>query len=103
METKIMLIFALAAVSFLLFTSFTRTSEPEKAGKEIFEHNCARCHGIDGTKGKWGAKNLKVSTLSDTELLTLISNGKRAMPAWNQSLSQNEVILVKDHIKTLRD
>jgi cytochrome c6 len=102
MEPKIKLIFALATVSFLLFSSFTRKSELEKTGKEIYEHNCAHCHGIDGTKGKWGAKNLKVSILSDTELLAIISNGKRAMPTWNQNLSQNEIELVKDYIKTLR-
>ncbi len=102
METKTKFALAITAILFFSFASLTNNALPEKSGKEIFENNCARCHGTDGTKGKWGAKNLKASTLSDTELLTIISNGKRIMPAWKQSLSEHQIKLVKDYIKTLR-
>ena len=102
MESKIKLIILLSAVSFISFAAITPKNEREKTGKEIFESNCARCHGTDGTKGKWGAKNLKLSNLADNELLTIISNGKRIMPAWNHTLTRNEIELVKEYIKTLR-
>jgi cytochrome c6 len=102
MEAKIKLVTLLLAVSFISFTTRTQKNEMEKTGKEIFEGNCARCHGTDGTKGKWGAKNLKLSNLSDSELLAIISNGKRIMPAWKHSLTKNEIELVKEYIKTLR-
>ena len=102
MESKIKLIILLSAVSFFSFTTFNPKREPGKTGKEIFESNCAKCHGTDGTKGKWGAKNLQLSSLSDSELLIIITNGKRIMPAWNHNLTKNEIELVKDYVKTLR-
>ena len=102
MESKIKLIILLLAVSFFSFTTFQPKNEPGKTGKEIFESNCIKCHGADGSKGKWGAKNLQLSSLSDTELVTVISNGKRIMPAWNQALHKNEIELVKDYVKALR-
>ena len=93
--------FALA-ISFLSFTTSDQKKDPEKRGKALFEHNCVKCHGVDGTKGKWGATNLQLSTLSDAALLTIITHGKRMMPSWNQSLTKNEIEIVKDYIKTLR-
>ena len=71
------------------------------SGKKIFETNCVRCHGNDGTKGKWGAKNLKKTSLSDSELQRIISNGKRVMPAWKNELSDREIESVKEYIKIL--
>ena len=104
MESKIKLIIliVLSTVSSISFATLTPKNKLEKTGKEIFESNCARCHGTDGTKGKWGAKNLKLSNLADNELLAIISNGKRIMPAWNHTLTTNEIELVKEYIKTLR-
>lgn len=83
---------------------FTDTHIPvmdTTSGKKIFETNCARCHGNDGTKGKWGAKNLKKTSLSDSELQRIISNGKRVMPAWKNELSDKEIESVKEYIKIL--
>ena len=102
METKIKLVLLLLAVSFISFTTRTQNNEREKTGKKIFESNCVRCHGTDGTKGRWGAKNLKLSNLADGELLAIISNGKRIMPAWKHNLTKSEIELVKEYIKTLR-
>lgn len=44
----------------------------------------------------------KINVLADPDLVRMISNGKRIMPAWKNSLSENEIELVKDYIKTLR-
>jgi cytochrome c6 len=103
MESTIKLMVILASISCISFAAITQRNETEKTGKEIFESNCVRCHGTDGTKGKWGAKNLKLSTLSDNEMLTVISDGKRVMPAWSHSLTRREIELVRDYIKTLRE
>jgi len=88
----------------LLGREFTETHKPvmdTTSGKKIFETNCVRCHGNDGTKGKWGAKNLKKTILTDTELQGIISNGKRVMPAWKNALTDKEIESVKEYIKIL--
>lgn len=71
-------------------------------GKAIFEHKCQRCHGNDGTKGLFGAKNLQISRLENTELISIISKGKRGMPRWERKLSSAEIESVATYIKSLR-
>jgi mono/diheme cytochrome c family protein len=100
-ESKAKFILLLSAL-FFSFTPFLKKNDTEKNGRAIFERNCVRCHGTDGTKGKWGAKNLTISKLSDDELLTTITNGKGRMPAWRNTLTALEIELLKDYIKTMR-
>lgn len=91
-------------VTYLLF-SFSPQNQNKPAienGKTIFSENCVRCHGVDGTKGKWGAKNLKQSKLSDPALVNIISTGKGWMPSWKNKLSEKEIVAVVDYVKTLR-
>jgi len=92
-------------VAIILLSSFGNFSARQldiNKGREVFESKCAKCHGNDGTKGKWGARNLQVSRLGDSEMRTIISNGKRIMPAWGKRLTDDEMISVMDYIKTLR-
>ncbi|WP_447637359.1 c-type cytochrome [Flavobacterium microcysteis] len=72
------------------------------SGKAIFEHKCQRCHGSDGTKGLFGAKNLQISRLENTELISIISKGKKGMPRWDKKLSSTEIESVTAYIKSLR-
>ncbi|HEY9048889.1 MAG TPA: cytochrome c, partial [Ohtaekwangia sp.] len=71
-------------------------------GRKVYEQHCVRCHGKDGTRGQFGAKNLQISILSDVELQTIIRNGKRIMPSWKKKLSAEQITLVTDYIKSLR-
>lgn len=71
-------------------------------GKDIFEHKCQRCHGSDGTKGLFGAKNLQTSRLENMEIISIISKGRRGMPRWEKKLSPTEIESVATYIKTLR-
>jgi mono/diheme cytochrome c family protein len=77
-----------------------KTSLPD--GRTIFEGKCARCHGYDGTKGLLGAKNLQISHLPDAELLRVVTNGRKIMPAWGKRLSGQELQLVVNYVKQLR-
>jgi cytochrome c6 len=72
------------------------------SGKAIFEDKCAKCHGEDGTKGKWGAKNLQKSRLADEDLLKIVSEGKNFMPSWKKRLSALELKQVTDYVRALR-
>ena len=71
-------------------------------GKMLFTANCVACHREDGTRGRWGAKNLQTSQLDDVALLTIISNGRGIMPRWSKKLDQNQVKALVVYIKTLR-
>ncbi len=87
----------------VLFISLSaRAQKPEKTGKEIFESRCAKCHGKDGTKGLWGAINLKGSQISDNERITTISKGRRIMPSWKGRLTEKEIKSVAEYVKTLK-
>jgi mono/diheme cytochrome c family protein len=76
--------------------------QPEVQGKKIYENKCARCHGKDGTRGLFGAKNLKVSRLNDNDLYKTISNGRDIMPSWKDKLTPESIQTVIRYVKTLR-
>ncbi len=72
-------------------------------GKTLYENNCVRCHGKDGTRGEYGAKNLRLSRKNDEYLFKKISNGGWIMPKWKKTLSKEQIISVMNYIKTLRN
>lgn len=84
------------------FTQFSTRQADINKGREVFESKCAKCHGTDGTKGKWGAKNLQLSRLADFDMKIIITNGKRIMPAWGKRLTDDEMLSVIGYVKTLR-
>lgn len=71
-------------------------------GSELFALHCTLCHGKDGTLGINGAKDLSVSVLSRDEMIALVSEGKGAMMPYKNVLTQKQVELVVDHLRTLR-
>lgn len=72
------------------------------SGKTLFEQNCAKCHGIDGTKGKFGAKNLQKSILTDEQYFRIIQKGKGIMPSWEKKLTAEHITDIVSYIKTLK-
>jgi cytochrome c6 len=83
------------------FLSFTQSS-PVPEGKSIFDRYCVKCHGTDGTKGKWGAKNLQRSTLTEEDMIRIITNGKRIMPSWKSRLTEKNILQVISYIKSFK-
>lgn len=71
-------------------------------GKAIFDRNCQLCHGADGKLGASGSKDLTVSELSDSDVKSLIMNGKNAMPPYKDLLSETEISAVQAYVKTFR-
>lgn len=80
-----------------------RQQPVELNGKVLFETKCAKCHGTDGNKGQYGAKNLRKSRLSDDELFTTIGNGSWIMPKWKKKLTREQLLSVAAYVKTLRN
>jgi cytochrome c6 len=100
MKAAIVLLFVI--IFHCSYTHLPGTMSDSNKGKEIFESKCAKCHGAYGTKGKWGAKNLQLSRISDSDMKAIIINGKRIMPAWGKRLTEDELLSVMDYVRTLR-
>ncbi|OHC76421.1 MAG: hypothetical protein A3G18_03535 [Rhodospirillales bacterium RIFCSPLOWO2_12_FULL_58_28] len=63
------------------------------AARDVFETNCAVCHGYDGAALVEGAPSFaKGERLEkkDAELLKTINDGKDPMPAWKDVISPTE-------------
>jgi cytochrome c6 len=86
----------------LLTISSGAQSPPAITGKTLYGKNCERCHGSNGTKGMFGAKNLQTSKLTDDAILAIIASGRRFMPSWKKKLTTEQMSLVKEYIKQLR-
>lgn len=76
-------------------------SQPDP-GRQLFQKNCIRCHGADGTKGFLGAKNLQKSLLADEAITCRIRHGKRFMPSFQKRLTAAEIEQLVNYVKTLR-
>ncbi|MCF6407930.1 cytochrome c [Chitinophaga filiformis] len=85
---------------FLVATGFSTRHTGE--GQTLYEQHCARCHGADGTRGMFGAKNLQKSLLPDTAIALQIRNGKRIMPPFKKRLTPDQINELTTYIKTLR-
>lgn len=70
-------------------------------GEELYTKNCKICHGADGVLGLGGASNLKISTLTETEIVDVISKGRGNMSAFKQ-LNDQELEALKNYLITLR-
>jgi len=70
-----------------------------QAGEGIYARQCTRCHGPSGTGNEKAIKLLKkdlnllrpeVASRSDAELLRIISEGRKPMPAFGTKLTAAE-------------
>lgn len=90
-----------------LFPALSETADV-KAGKMIYERNCASCHGRNGkglgeyspTPDFTNAKTM--SSRTDEQLLEKVANGGKGtgMPAWKGRLSDKERRDVIGYIRT---
>lgn len=69
-------------------------------GKQIYEEKCAMCHGTDGKLGLSGAKDLTTTQLGHVDIVSLVANGKNAMPAFNTSLNNEQIEAVTAYVET---
>ncbi len=98
----------LLAVAALASAASSKAADVE-AGKAIYGKKCANCHGEDGTGNAKMAEKLKVeipdiskpSKKSDAEIMKLLSEGKKPMPAFSKSLDPAAIDNVFAYAKTL--
>jgi len=76
-------------------------SAPTRAddGAATFKSKCAACHGADGTGNTAVGKSMKIHDLSsadvqkqtDEQLTGIITNGKGAMPAYQDKVTADQI------------
>jgi mono/diheme cytochrome c family protein len=72
-----------------------------KPGEQLFNTNCALCHGRDGKLALNGAKDLTASTLTKAEMLAVVTDGRNAMMPYKSVLSAKEIEAVVEHVRSL--
>ena len=73
-------------------------------GKDLFESNCAACHGMTGTSllpnAPHFAKGERLEK-TDEQLCATISGGLNVMPPWKGVMTEQEIREVVVYLRTL--
>lgn len=77
--------------------------EPKTPGALIYKANCAMCHGRKGKLTMGGAKDLTKSTLTQEEMITVVTHGRGGMAAFEKMLSKKQIEEVVGHVRTLHE
>jgi mono/diheme cytochrome c family protein len=77
----------------------TETTTTETAGREVFIANCGTCHTLSdaGTTGTTGPA-LDGTTRSRDEIEEQVRNGGGAMPAFEDTLEDDDIEAVADYV-----
>ena len=83
-------------------------AQNSSSGAATFKTNCAACHGPDGSSDTPTGKSMnapdlrspEVQKLSDTEIATVISDGKNAMPPF-KNLPKDQITSLVKYIRGL--
>ena len=84
-----------------MFAFFSCKSTSEKDDKALFKSYCVTCHGVSGDLKTNGAIDLKTSSLSLEERMLVISKGRNIIPAFESTLSHDEIKKLAEYTFTL--
>ncbi|HEX2616906.1 MAG TPA: cytochrome c [Flavobacteriales bacterium] len=71
-------------------------------GRALYVTHCVRCHGEDGAKGKWGAKDLRASRMAAVAITRQVREGKGIMPSFERKLTPEQLAALVQFVPTLR-
>ena len=83
---------AVLALVFGACTESQAVGGSENPGKDLYENRCAECHGIKGDGQLAGSADLTVSKLNESELRTIIENGKNGMPPFKLIINTDSLM-----------
>lgn len=72
-------------------------------GESLYKTYCVTCHGLYGDMGASGAYNLQESKLSLEERIAVITNGRKAMTAFESLLDKKEIKAVAKYTMKLSE
>lgn len=78
----------------------TPTPTTTASGKDIYDKNCAGCHGAGGVGASAKALNTEKSNLAEVIITT--TKGKESMPAYAGKLSVTEIQAVSQYVADLK-
>lgn len=113
MKKSVLAVAGMFLATSLLFSTSAFAKGDAKAGKKIYDQNCALCHGAKGKGDGVGAAALNPKPRNfvegkfkygskDADLAKLIKNGKGTMPPWKAVLNDKQVDDVVSYIRTLK-
>lgn len=89
-----------------LFASETTVGAQIASGADLFQNNCARCHGADGSGGKGpnltSEKKQAKWRASEEKLVNKITKGGLFMPSFGKKLKADEIKAIAAHVRTLK-
>jgi cytochrome c6 len=98
---------AVAALVVLFVLALTAQAQDSSAA--LYKSKCGACHGPDGsgsatgkTMGAHDLSSADIQKMSDTELTTIITDGKNKMPAYGKSLKPEQIQGLVAYIRTLK-
>jgi mono/diheme cytochrome c family protein len=75
--------------------------EAAEAGRALYTKNCSRCHGFNMVNPGTVSYDLRKFPGEDPErFFTSVLQGKGSMPAWKESLTQEQVKLIWSYVQT---
>ncbi|MDH3762586.1 MAG: c-type cytochrome [Gammaproteobacteria bacterium] len=95
--------YSISLILMLLGPGLAQASDPS-LGAVTYQRHCAQCHGVNGSPTMAGATDFKRgrgTMQSDQSLLARIQKGKNACPAYFGILSEQQILDVIAHIRTL--
>ena len=106
-KTVVTLFAVVFGLIFLTQSSIGHLVSAKSGGADIYQQNCASCHGADGRaktpKGiRKGATDLTKSTISIRNGIRVITNGREQMPDFKDNLSAAEINEVMNYISGFR-
>jgi mono/diheme cytochrome c family protein len=69
-------------------------------GQELFQGQCAKCHGRGAYPGK--APKLNARKLTPEDVYLRVAYGFRKMPAWEDVFSDEEIMAITAYVKSDR-
>lgn len=73
-------------------------------GRELFQSDCATCHGESGSGELLGSADFtdlrQMDSLAPRDLYLTVTQGRGSMPAWQSLLSQDQRWAVIDYLRT---
>lgn len=80
------------------------SAEALRVGKELYDSDCASCHGADGSGELLGSADFtnlrQMDNLAPRDLYLTVTQGRGSMPAWQSLLSQDERWSIIDYLRT---
>ena len=76
---------------------------PMRLGETLYKSNCVMCHGRNGGLKMSGANDLRLSTLTQAEMVTVVTNGKGAMAGFGHSLTEQQIAEVVEYVRGMKN